>query len=43
MFITKSLRFSQAMIKIVNFEGVNSIVRKANFTIFGAALLAAAI
>lgn len=28
------------MIKIVNFEGVNSIVRKANFTIFGVAFLA---
>jgi peptidyl-prolyl cis-trans isomerase SurA len=28
------------MIKIVNFEGVNSIVRKANFTIIGVALLA---
>jgi parvulin-like peptidyl-prolyl isomerase len=31
------------MIKIVNFEGVNSIVRKANFTILGAAFLAAAV
>jgi len=31
------------MIKIVNFEGVNSIVRKANFTVFGAAFLAVAI
>jgi peptidyl-prolyl cis-trans isomerase SurA len=28
------------MIKIVNFEGVNSIVRKANFTILGTAFLA---
>jgi peptidyl-prolyl cis-trans isomerase SurA len=28
------------MIKIVNFEGVNSIVRKANFTILGVAFLA---
>ncbi len=28
------------MIKIVNFEGVNSIVRKANFTIIGIAFLA---
>lgn len=31
------------MIKIVNFEGVNSIVRKANFSIFGAAFLAVAV
>ena len=31
------------MIKIVNFEGVNSIVRKANFTIFGAAFLAVSV
>jgi parvulin-like peptidyl-prolyl isomerase len=31
------------MIKIVNFEGVNSIVRKANFTILGTAFLAAAV
>jgi hypothetical protein len=30
------------MIKIVNFEGVNSIVRKANFTIIGVAFLAIA-
>ncbi len=28
------------MIKIVNFEGVNSIVRKANFSILGVAFLA---
>src|SRR5687768_8115418 len=42
MFITKSLRFSQAMIMIVNFEGVSSIVRKANFTIIGVAFLAIA-
>jgi hypothetical protein len=31
------------MIKIVNFEGVKAIVRKANFTILGAALLTAAL
>src|SRR5262245_25888696 len=30
------------MIKIVNFEGVKAIVRKANFTILGAAFLAVA-
>jgi predicted lipoprotein len=38
-FITNFLRSSQAMIKIVNFEGVNSIVRKANFTVIGGAFL----
>jgi hypothetical protein len=31
------------MIKIVNFEGVSSIVRKANFTILGTAFLAVAV
>lgn len=31
------------MIKIVNYEGVKAIVRKANFSVFGAALLAASI
>jgi hypothetical protein len=41
-FITNFLRSSQAMIKIVNFEGVNSIVRKANFSILGVVFLAIA-
>ena len=41
-FITNFLRSSQAMIKIVNFEGVNSIVRKANFSILGVVFLAVA-
>ena len=31
------------MIKIVNFEGVKAIVRKANFTVLGAAFLAASL
>lgn len=31
------------MIKIVNYEGVKAIVRKANFTVFGAAFLAVAV
>ena len=31
------------MIKIVNFEGVKAIVRKANFTILGAAFLAVSV